>query len=92
MPSNDRFFEEPDDEFLENELPAEDLPDDDLSETVPCQECGAEVYEDAVRCPSCGNYLTHQNHLWSRRPTWWIILGLLGILGAILAWLLSSMG
>ena len=58
--------------------------DDELTETVPCPHCGAEVYEDAVQCPACGTYLTHQANVWSGRPTWWIVLGLLGILAVLL--------
>ena len=84
MPGDDGWFEEPGDELLENEFPEEDELDDDLSETVPCAQCGAEVYEDAVRCPNCGAYLTHDTNTWSGRPGWWIILGLLGILAVIL--------
>ena len=58
--------------------------DDDLSLTAPCPECGAEIYEDAVRCPKCGSYVTHRTTLWSGRPGWWILLGLVGIVSAIL--------
>ncbi len=62
----------------------EDAPDDDLSETVPCPECGAEIYEDAVRCPVCGAYVTHTTSPWVGRPVWWIVLALFGILATIL--------
>jgi hypothetical protein len=54
-----------------------------LTETVPCPQCRAQVYEDAVQCPACGTYITHQSHAWSGRPVWWIVLGLLGVLAAI---------
>jgi hypothetical protein len=84
MPDNDARFEQPGDELLDNEFPEEDVCDDDLSETVPCAQCGAEVYEDAVRCPACGAYSTHDTHAQSGRPKWWIVLGLLGILAVIL--------
>lgn len=84
MPGNDGWFEEPGDELLDNEFPEEDESDDDLCETVPCVQCGAQVYEDAVRCPACGTYITHQSGVWSGRPVWWIVLGLLGILAVIL--------
>ncbi len=92
MPADDPWFDEPDDELLDDEFPEQDQFDDDLSETVPCAQCGAEVYEDAVRCPVCGTYLTHDTNPWSRRPRWWIILGLLGILAVILALLRCSIG
>lgn len=61
--------------------------DDDESYTVECPECGADVYEDAEQCPSCGQYIIHSslNYVWKDRPTWWIVLGFLGILAVILA-------
>jgi hypothetical protein len=84
MPGNDGWFDEPGDELRDDEFPEEDEPDDDLSETIPCAQCGAEVYEDAVRCPACGAYITYASSVWSGRPGWWIVLGLLGILAVIL--------
>ena len=84
MPGDDQWFEEPGDELRDDEFPEEDGPDDDLSETVPCAQCGAEIYEDAVRCPACGAYVAHASSVWSGRPAWWIVLGLLGILAVIL--------
>ncbi len=59
--------------------------DDELTDTVACPDCGAEVYEDAVQCPVCGSYVTHQTGVWSGRPVWWIVLGLLGVVAAIAA-------
>lgn len=84
MSGDDRWFDETEDEFDDPEFP-EDHFDEESTETVPCSHCGAEVYEDAVRCPVCGNYVTHDTNVWSGRPGWWILLGLLGILAAILA-------
>lgn len=85
MPGDDAWFEQPGDRVPENEFPDEDELDDDLSETVPCNQCGAAIYEDAVRCPACGAYLMPDTHAWSGRSKWWIALGLLGILAVILA-------
>jgi len=67
--------------------------DDDDAETVPCPECGAEVYEEAESCPACGNYIVHSHtsashNVWSDRPWWWTILGILGIL--LLIWALAA--
>lgn len=92
MPGDDRWFEDSGDELLDGEFPEENDLDDDLSETVPCSQCGADIYEDAVRCPACGTYLTHHTNPWSRRPRWWIILGWLGFLAAILAILWRWLG
>lgn len=88
MSGDQRWFEEPDDELRDDEFPDPDqdpdLYDDDFSETLPCPQCGNEVYEDAVRCPHCGTYITHGTNVWSQRPAWWIVLGLLGVLAVIL--------
>ena len=91
MSGNDLWFEEPGDELRDEEYPDDDLDDefgddsdDEYSQTVACPECGTEVYEDAVQCPVCGNYITHHRNVFSGRPTWWIILALLGILAVVL--------
>ena len=62
--------------------------DDDDSETVPCPDCGEDVYEDAERCPACGNYIVHTRpHIWANRPLWWIVLGACGIAAVIVMFL-----
>jgi len=83
--NDDWYFEDSGDELLDDEFPDENQHDDAPSQTIPCPECGADVYEDAVRCPHCGNYITHDTRVWSGRPLWWVVLGLLGILATILA-------
>lgn len=87
--SGDRlYFEEPDDELNDNEYPDDDFEDDfddGPAETLPCSECGAEIYEDAVRCPACGAYVNHDTRPWTGRPAWWIVLGLLGLAATVLA-------
>ncbi|MBN2473078.1 MAG: zinc-ribbon domain-containing protein [Pirellulales bacterium] len=83
MPGNDTWFEPSDDGLRDSEFPDDEF-DDEISETVPCPQCGADVYEDAVQCPACGTYITHEANVWSGRPAWWIVLGLLGILAVIL--------
>ena len=90
MPGDDLWFEETGDELRDSEFsdddPCDDCDDsdDELTETAPCPRCGAEMYEDAVQCPACGSYVTHTTNVWSGRPAWWIVLGLLGILAVIL--------
>ena len=61
--------------------------DDDDAEVLPCPHCGADVYEDTPQCPVCGQYITFDRSVWSARPLWWIILGLLGVAAVI--WALS---
>jgi hypothetical protein len=58
------------------------------SDTVPCPYCGEEIYEDAVRCPGCGNYLSEEDRPAGRKP-WWLIVGVLACLAAMLWWLLA---
>ena len=82
MSNDELWFEEPGDELDDDEYPDEPA-DDDLTETVSCPQCGAEVYEDALRCPVCGDYVTHDTSVWSGRPGWWVLLGLVGILATI---------
>jgi DNA-directed RNA polymerase subunit RPC12/RpoP len=81
MSGDELWFEEAGDELDDEEYPDEQ--DDEGTETVSCPECGAEVYEDAVRCPICGHYVTHDTSVWSGRPGWWVLLGLIGILAVI---------
>lgn len=59
---------------------ADEFAPDDENLTVPCPECGAEVYEDAPACAVCGHYLTHDTHPFTGKPAWWVILGILGML------------
>lgn len=85
-----RAFEEPGDELNDWEYPDEE-DDDEVSETRPCPNCGADVYEDAEQCPVCGQYITADaRNLWAGRSAWWVLLGLLG-LGAVL-WVLLTGG
>ena len=69
-----------DENWPDEDWPDEDWADEDESnETLPCPECGESIYEDAEQCPYCGNYVVHSTSPWSGKPTWWVILGLLGI-------------
>ena len=78
-------FERADDELRDDEYPdREDSDDEDeLTETVPCPQCGTQVYEDAVQCPICGEYVDHGANVLAGRPLWWIVLGVLGIAAVI---------
>jgi hypothetical protein len=46
MACDDSRFEPPDDELRDEEYPEPGEFGDDVTETVPCPECGADVYED----------------------------------------------
>ena len=67
-----------------DDYPEEDQYDDDSPELLPCPNCGKEIYEESERCPYCGEYVTFSNSLWSGKPTWWIVLGIVGILATVL--------
>lgn len=82
MRDEDTWMDEPNDEFYDEDYEGSD--DDEATLTTACPECGADVYEDTPRCPACGNYVTHGTNVWSGRPNWWILLGLLGVVATIL--------
>lgn len=84
MLQDESWCDDPGNGLREEEFPDEPDGPDEPSDTVACPDCGAEVYEDAVQCPRCGSYITHRTTPWSGRPLWWIVLGVLGILAAIL--------
>jgi predicted RNA-binding Zn-ribbon protein involved in translation (DUF1610 family) len=67
----------------------DDEEDEDTAETLTCPACGEEVYEDAQHCPYCGEYVTHDSSALSGRPGWFIALGVLGVLAAILVLLVA---
>ena len=41
--------------------------DDFDDDTVPCPNCGSDIYEDAEQCPICSEYITHGSQI---RPHW----------------------
>jgi predicted nucleic acid-binding Zn ribbon protein len=85
MPSDDWDDERPLEEW---EYPDPDDADDEKTCTQECPMCGADVYEDAVQCPLCGEYMVARGRrAWEGRPLWWIVLGLLGIMAVIWAFL-----
>ena len=72
----------------------EDL-DDDGGETIPCPDCGADVYEEADVCPVCGCYLYRGGVAGGGYPWWsfggalrewsslWLLLGMAGVLATL---------
>ena len=68
-----------DDDFDGEEFDEED----DETLVVSCPKCGADVYEDAEQCPVCGDYIVYETRVWSGKPLWWILLGLIGIVAVV---------
>ncbi len=64
----------------DREYPDADLWDEESTDTQECPACGAVVYEDPVQCPVCGEFVIPDTRVWSGKPTWWIALGVLGII------------
>ena len=82
--SDNQWFDDPADSFDEREFPDEDDFDDQPGETLPCPQCGGDVYEDSDRCPHCGSYVVFSTHPFAGRAWWWIALGVLGVVSLIL--------
>lgn len=72
----------------EPEAEDEDEDEDDSDETVACAYCGESVYEEAERCPSCGTYRSREDA--PRRHSWWLLLGVLLGVAAVLGWVLRG--
>ena len=69
------------------EYPDEDDFDfhDDSSDLISCPQCESEIHEESPKCPVCGYYIIDRTSLWTGRPVWWIMLGLLGIFAVTFA-------
>lgn len=74
-----------DDELDEREYPDEPEYDEDDLDTVRCDQCGADVWEEAQQCPHCGHYLVADTSPLRGRPWWWILVGLVGVIATIIA-------
>ncbi len=85
LPNEANEAEWEDDQFDNEDYGAEEWDDQDHEPTVPCPYCGREIYEDSVRCPNCGAYISDEDAPPGRKP-WWIIIGVLLCLAAMLLW------
>lgn len=83
MSYDNDWFDQPNRPLDDFEYPDEDS-DDSSVDTIVCPTCGKDIYEEAVQCPYCGNYVTTNASVWSGRPVWWIVLGVLGAVATIL--------
>ncbi len=71
------------DNDLDDDFDSDDDYGDDEAETLPCPECGAEVYEDAEQCPRCGAYITPHTHALAGWPWVLVALGLCGVVAVV---------
>jgi len=78
-----------DDDWDDDDL--DDYPEDmDEAGTIPCPNCGAEIYEESPQCPVCGEYVTRRSgRVWDGKPYWYILLGLCGIIAVTCILLIS---
>lgn len=73
----------------EEDFEEEDFPDEhDETFSIPCSNCGAEVYEDCEMCPQCGEYIIRSTSPWEGRPQWYVGLAIMGTIAVIAAMLL----
>jgi predicted RNA-binding Zn-ribbon protein involved in translation (DUF1610 family) len=80
-------WQDDDDELDDTEDPDESDQDsdDESSGTLPCPNCGEDVWEEAERCPHCGENITPR--IGSDRKPWWVIAAAILALLAVLLWL-----
>lgn len=80
----DESWDRPEDDLPDDDWNDDDEDDEDEDNTLPCPECGREVYDQADVCPWCGAFIIHSaDNPWAGRSWWWIALGLLGIAAVI---------
>jgi len=80
---SDVWDDEYEDDYYDEE--EDDYNDDSPDAWYECPLCGAEVYDEADLCPACDQYMTPQLVTRSdKRPMWYIILGMAGILAVLL--------
>ena len=74
----------PDDD-LDDENAVEDADDETV---ITCLHCGEDVFDDAEQCPACGSWIVRDRRAsLAGKPSWFVVLGLVGVLLAILTWI-----
>lgn len=71
----------PDDDFVDSDG------DEDDNLVVECPHCGEDVFEDAEQCPACGQWLVRDRRALTGRANWFVVLGFVGALLAIVSWI-----
>jgi predicted RNA-binding Zn-ribbon protein involved in translation (DUF1610 family) len=76
---------------LGGEFDVDEVSEDADDETViPCPHCGEEVFDDAEQCPACGTWLVRDRRALTGKPSWFVVLGVVGALLAIVVWIVWS--
>jgi predicted nucleic acid-binding Zn ribbon protein len=66
---------EEEDDWDDEEDFGEEDPDSEDATTMPCPQCGADLYDDAEFCARCENYISQEDAPSESRPIWiWIML------------------
>jgi len=73
MTSYDDDEYEPDDD----EKSPYEADEGDEDPTMPCPNCGADVYDDALRCPVCEHYLSDEQLTGMNQRLWVVVTALL---------------
>jgi predicted nucleic acid-binding Zn ribbon protein len=55
----------------------------DTLDVIDCPICRQSIVEDADVCPRCGNFVLRDESAGERRPTWWILLVIMLMIGLI---------
>jgi DNA-directed RNA polymerase subunit RPC12/RpoP len=71
-------------EFDDDELDG----DEDEDPIAECPQCGAEIFDDANQCPACGSWIVPDSRAMTGKITWFMVLGFVGVIVAILGWIL----
>ena len=83
-----------DDEWWKHDRSPDDgFDDDEVGDsadepaTITCPHCGADVFDDVEQCPACGSWFVRDRHPLTSKPSWIVVLGFVGVLLAILTWI-----
>ena len=57
--------------------------EDDSTPVISCPNCRADVYEEADVCPACGEFLLDASRPLEKKPFWYVVLGLFGVLAVV---------
>jgi hypothetical protein len=88
--TDEDWDEEPEDDAdWEPDEVEEYVPDDeDEDTTIPCPHCAEPIYDQTERCPHCEKYISEEEDVPRPRKPWWIVLGAILCLYAVIRWII----